>query len=113
MHEHRQSPCNFAPCRPHEPTTKDKLRFMIPPTENRESRPQIYEGVKMMQQNEDLELDLLRISIPGPITVEILGTESLEFDAPVLQLSGGQSLTPEQVNILQVMVQLISHMGSE
>lgn len=67
----------------------------------------------MMPENETVALDLLRISIPGPIKVEILDTQSIEFDAPVLQLTGEKSLTPEQLNILQVMIKLISHMSAD
>lgn len=55
--------------------------------------------------------DLLRISIPGPIKVDILGTQTIEFDVPVLQLSGVDSLGPDERSMLQVMTKLISQLN--
>lgn len=64
-----------------------------------------------MPDNKDEQMDLIRILIPGPIKVDILGTESIEFDAPVLRWYGAESLTSDQMTILQVMIKMISQLN--
>ncbi|QSO53539.1 hypothetical protein JZ785_06745 [Alicyclobacillus curvatus] len=63
-----------------------------------------------MPSNPEAEVDFLRISVPGPITVDILGTETIEFNAPTLRLTGVESLHPDERNILLVMLKLIAEM---
>lgn len=66
-----------------------------------------------MPDNPEAAVDLLHIQIPGPIKVDILGAETIEFNAPVLRLSGVESLGPDQMDILQVMIKLISQLNPE
>ncbi|WP_198852790.1 hypothetical protein [Alicyclobacillus sp. SO9] len=67
----------------------------------------------MLITNQENQLDLLCISVPGPITVDILGSKTIDFEVPELRLSSTDTLSQEQMNILQVMMKLMAQMNPE